>query len=119
MKITILAFVILSFSTVWGAPINDENDALLDSCLVISNEKKTIVIEQGKRVFVKIGERKIKGLYTYATDSTIYIEDIEVKLSQLDMISKSKTGKTVGMFFAQLPVSIVGVCYNGCWRSIW
>lgn len=98
----------LSFSTSWGASFKEKKEVLSDSCLVISNEKKTKIIEQGKRVFVKVGERKVKGIYTYASDSTIYINDIEVSLLEIDMMAKSKTGKTVGMFFAQLPVSIVG-----------
>ena len=120
MKITLVIIALLTFTSPWAATANNKKDAPIDSCLVISNEKKTIVIEQGKRIFVRIGQRKINGAYTYATDSTIYVEGIEVNLSEIHMIAKSKTGKTVGMFFLQLPASLFGFAiaalsssYNG------
>ncbi len=109
MKVTILIIAMLCFSTAWGASPRGKDDVLVDSCLVISKEKKTMKIEQGERIFVKIGEQKINGIFKYATDSTIYVDGMEIELLQIDMIAKSKTGKTVGMFFAQLPVSIVGI----------
>jgi hypothetical protein len=45
----------------WGASVKDKEDVLIDTCLVVSNEKMTVRIEQGKCIFVRIGERKIKG----------------------------------------------------------
>ncbi|MDG0972895.1 MAG: hypothetical protein P8O07_01940 [Crocinitomicaceae bacterium] len=65
-------------------------------------------IYQGKKVSVKIDSSKYRGVFGIINDSTISVDNHQFLLSEIDMISKPRTGKTIGLAFAQLPITFTG-----------
>lgn len=66
-------------------------------------------IYQGKKVTVKIDSRKYKGVFGIINDSTISVDNHQFSLSEIDMISTPRTGKTIGLIFASLPIHFTGL----------
>ena len=70
-------------------------------------------IYQGKKVTVKIDSIKYKGVFGIINDSTISVDNHQFSLSEIDMISKPRTGKTIGLIFASLPIQFTGLVMIG------
>ena len=76
--------------------------------LILEKEGEQVKIEQGDKVFVKVDYYKYKGVLKILNDSTIQVAGTPIYVSDIDMISSPKTGKSVGLVFAQLPVLFTG-----------
>ncbi|MDC1245271.1 hypothetical protein N8Z79_07440 [Crocinitomicaceae bacterium] len=70
-------------------------------------------IYQGKKVTIKIDTMKYRGVFGIINDSTISVDNNQFALSEIDMISKPKTGKTIGLIIASLPIHLTGLIMIG------
>ena len=75
---------------------------------VLEKKGKQIFIQEGRQVFVKADYFKYKGALKVLNDSTIQVGKDSVRVADIDMITNRKTGKTIGLIFASLPVHFGG-----------
>ena len=82
----------------------------IDSTKYLELEKKGEVLKiiQGKKVFVKVGSHKYSGDLRIIDDFTLMVNESFINLSDVDMIAKPNTGKTIGLIFASLPIEFIG-----------
>lgn len=70
-------------------------------------------IYQGKKVLIKIDTNKYRGVLSIIDDSTIMVDNNRFSLSEIDMIAKPRTGKTIGLIIASLPIHLTGLIMIG------
>lgn len=76
-------------------------------------EDYKLAIYQGKNVLVKIDTNKYRGVFGIVNDSTISVDNYQFSLSEIDMIAKPRTGKTIGLILASLPIHLTGLIMIG------
>ena len=76
-------------------------------------------ILQGKNVLVKVGNIKYRGVLGIIDDSTIAVNDQHISLNDIDMIATPRTGKTIGLVFAQLPIMFTGFVLAAWGATSW
>ena len=91
--------------------ILSKTNYLIDSTkhLEIMRKGEMIQVNQGEKIFIKASENKYKGQLFIFNDSTLLINDSPILISDIVMIAKPKTGKTVGLCFAALPIEFTGL----------
>ena len=79
----------------------------------VRQKSQSHTIHQGKKALVKIDTNIYKGVLTIIDDSTILIDNNRLSLSEIDMIAKPKTGKTIGLIIASFPIHLTGLIMIG------
>lgn len=77
--------------------------------LEVQKKNRMQAIYQGKKVLIKIDTCKYRGVLGIINDSTISVDNKQFSLSEIDMIAKPKTGKTIGLAIASLPIQLTGI----------
>ena len=103
-----------------GTSKNEENQHEVESllidkskALILSRSKKQIIIQEGEKVFIRVDKQKYKGPLQILNDSTVQINDSQIKLTDIDVVAKVKTAKTIGLAFAALPIEFTGLVLIG------
>ncbi len=85
------------------------NNSGITKMFVVERNGKRLYIDEGRQVFVKVDYNKYKGVLKILNDSTIIVGETTIPISEIDMITNRKTGKTIGLIFASLPIHFTGL----------
>jgi len=86
-----------------------EEEEYSDQFLLIESEKKKVEIKQGKKVTIKANGERYKGKLRIINDSTLNVKGTNIILKDVDMIASPKRAKSIGLFFAALPIEFTGL----------
>lgn len=100
MKYALLILMFLSTLHSFGLDKNPNNDQSNNSSLVLTKDKRSFAIKPGKKILIRVGDIRYKGKLNILNDSMISIDKNTFLLSEIDMIAKSKAGKTIGLSLA-------------------
>ena len=118
MKLFALIFVSCLSMNLY-ASLNLIHKHKCDSCLLIENDKDSVFLEKGDKILIRTGIRRFKGNLSILNDSIVLIGEKEILLEEIDMIAKPRTKKTVLLFIAQSPLTILGLWSTSIGGYVW
>ncbi len=77
----------------------------------VSRGDKIVKIMQGENIYVRTDSIRCRGVLGIIDDSTLLIDDHVVALSEIHVLAKPSTKKTVGLILAALPLEFYGVIF--------
>lgn len=85
-------------------------ESKLDSIkyIEVSRGDKIVKVMQGEKIFVRTDSIRCRGVLKIIDNSTLLIDDHVVALSEIHVLAKPSTKKTVGLILAALPFEFYG-----------
>lgn len=111
LLLTALLINSISFAKEYNPKMDKDttsNSSDTTKIFVLERDDKRIYINEGRQVCVKVDYNKYKGALKILNDSTIFVGETSMSISEIDMITNRKTGKTIGLIFASLPIHFAG-----------